>query len=130
MPRDGVRDSAPPPDGLDEVARVLWRRIRDDLRARSLWRDTDAGVLERYVRSESRARQAYAQITSHDGSLELTTVGSQGQLVEHPAIKIARAAELDCQKYAEALLLTPAARQRHQLESEVAARTGLDAGLD
>ena len=42
--------------------------------------------------------------------------GSAGQLLAHPALKVARDAESDARAAAGELLLTPAARARHGLE--------------
>jgi phage terminase small subunit len=75
--------------------------------------------LERYVVAVARARDARAELERH-GSL--TAVGSQGQPVPHPAVRIAREAERDAAEYARDLLLTPRARRA----AGVAERTPLD----
>ena len=61
-------------------------------------------ALERYVRALARGRDARAELERH-GSL--TAVGSQGQPVPHPAVRIGREAERDAAEYARDLLLTP-----------------------
>lgn len=104
----------PPPEGLDDQSRRLWRKTRDFLMDRPdpEWEDSDVVALERYIRSVQRAREA------RDGTDKLTTHGSQGQLVEHPLVKVARDADRDAQSYAGDLLITPAARKRYELEAE------------
>lgn len=67
-------------------------------------------LLERYVRAMETARHARERLAAAD---TYVTLGSQGQLVQHPDIKTAREAERDAHEYAGALLLTPAARSRH-----------------
>ena len=57
------------------------------------------------------ARQARATVDNPISN------GSKGQPVPHPALKIARLAEQDAQKYAEALLLTPAKRRQHGVQA-------------
>ena len=102
----GRRDWTAPPGDLDGQSKAFWRHTRSELQAQGTWKDSDAPLLERYVRQVERARQARKNIPE-DG----TTRGSQGQLVEHPAIKTVREAERDAHKYATDLLLTPASRK-------------------
>jgi phage terminase small subunit len=60
------------------------------------------------VRVVARARHARTEL-DHHGSL--TRSASQGQLVPHPAVRIAREAERDAAEYARDLLLTPRSRR-------------------
>jgi P27 family predicted phage terminase small subunit len=102
------RGLAPPAD-LDGPARRLWYGLQRHLREQGTWQPSDLGALERYVRAVLRADRARAEL-EQAGSL--TTAGSQGQPVAHPALRIAREAERDAAEYARDLLLTPAARRR------------------
>jgi len=104
-----AREKFPPPAALDDQARTLWRRSRDELLELELWRPTDVAALERYVRAEQRAREARARLEKSGW----TVPGSTGQPVAAPDVRIAREAERDAHDYASALLLTPASRARH-----------------
>jgi P27 family predicted phage terminase small subunit len=97
-----------PPGDLDAASKDLWTRVQHDLRRQGTWAKSDRDALERYVRALARGRDARAEL-EHHGSL--TAVGSQGQPVPHPALKIAREAEHDAAEYARDLLLTPRARR-------------------
>lgn len=105
-------EQSPPPEGLDRASRGLWRRTREALIEQQTWRPVDVATLERYVRAVERGRQARARL---EASGQYTALGSNGQLVQHPDVKTAREAERDAQEYAGALLLTPAARSRHNV---------------
>ena len=108
-----------PPGDLDEESKDLWTRVQHDLRRQGTWTKSDRDALERYVRAAARARHARVELDRH-GSL--TAVGSQGQPVPHPAVRIAREAERDAAEYARDLLLTPRARRA----AGVMERTPLD----
>jgi P27 family predicted phage terminase small subunit len=101
-----------PPSDLDAKSKQFWKRTLDQLSTQGTWQDSDIPALERYVRACEQARHSRAKIPA-----EGTTKGSQGQLVEHPAIKTAREAERDAHKYATDLLLTPSARRKAAIES-------------
>ena len=96
---------------FDEYGRTVYGAAREELEAQGTWRDTDAPLLEAYVRSLVLARQARAEVASSP-----FTEGSRGQLVAHPGVKIASDAERDAERYARALLLTPEARARHDVK--------------
>ena len=98
----------PPPDLVGEEK--LWFAVQKHLRAQGTWSNTDAPLLESYVRSVLLARLARAAAGS-----EPFITGSRGQPVAHPGLKMARDAEADAHRYAGALLLTPEARKRHEL---------------
>ena len=108
----GARSPTAPPGDLDVGSKRFWERTLEHLREQRTWQDSDVPLLERYVRACENARHARAKIPP-----EGTTRGSQGQLVEHPAIKTAREAERDAHKYAEALILTPDARRKAAIEA-------------
>lgn len=105
-----TREQFGPADGLDGVSRGLWRRTRDALIEQDSWRPSDVPLLERYVRAMETARHARDRLAAAE---TYVTLGSQGQLVQHPDVKTAREAERDAHEFAGALLLTPAARSRH-----------------
>jgi P27 family predicted phage terminase small subunit len=111
----------PPPSDFNTEARKLWSRAQAELRGQGTWRNTDAPLLEAYVRSIVRARAAHAAAAERP-----FVAGSKGQLAPHPAIRVARDAEADARAAAGALLLTPEARKRHEVgppvEDEFASR--------
>lgn len=117
------RDKTPPPTDLDEASKKLWKKTKKQLEDQKTWEDSDAAALERYVRAMERARIARAGLLKK-GKLDLTARGSQGQLVQHPNVKTAREAERDAHEYAKDLLLTPKAREQHELERKKAAEGG------
>ena len=90
------------------------------------FRESDLPTVERYVVALMMSRRLRASLAGRvrreaageleDGEEALFSRGSTGQLVPHPAVKMAREAERDAQKFADALLLGPAARARAKLE--------------
>ena len=99
-------------DGIsDEYGREVYTEARKALEGQGTWRDTDAPLLEAYVRSLVLARQARKAVQASP-----FTEGSRGQMVAHPGVKIASDAERDAERYARALLLTPEARARHDVK--------------
>ena len=102
----GRRDWTAPSGDLDGQSKARYRHTKAQLIEQGLWNDLATTTLELYVRQLERARKHRAFV-SDDG----TARGSQGQLVEHPALKTIREAERDAHKYATALLLTPASRK-------------------
>lgn len=100
-----------PPEDLPAGAKALWRAAQRQLRAQGTWTDTDAPLLEAYIRALDRARAG-----RETASAEPYVEGSKGQLVPHPGLKVAAEAERDACRYAGALLLTPEARKRHEIE--------------
>lgn len=97
---------------------MLWRKTIKQLEEQNTWQASDMPTLERYIRATERACVAREGMVDADGKIELTCVGSKGQLVQHPNIKTAREAERDAHEYAKDLLLTPKAREQHQLEQK------------
>lgn len=119
------RSKCPPPEDFDTESRAVWKKTQKQLEEQSTWQESDMPALERYVRSLYRARISWEGIPrKKDGSLELTARGSQGQLVQHPNVKTTREAERDAQDYARDLLLTPKAREQHQIEKRRAEKGG------
>lgn len=96
-----------PPKGLDAESKRIWRESFRDLATEGTWRPSDRRTLERYVLAGQTARRARREAKG-----ETTAIGSQGQPVQHPALKIATSAERDEHQLAEALGLTPEARRR------------------
>lgn len=120
------RDTAPPPADLDDASKKLWKKTRKQLEEQKTWEDSDAPVLERYIRALERARVAREGLPKERGTgkPKLTTVGSKGQETQHPNVKTAREAERDAHEYAKDLLLTPKAREQHELEQKRAQGEG------
>lgn len=120
------RDKTPPSADLDRESRALWKKTRRQLEEQNTWADSDAPALERYIRAMERARLAREGLPreKRGGKVKLTTTGSQGQLVQHPNVKTAREAERDAHEYAKDLLLTPKAREQHEIEKRRAAANG------
>jgi P27 family predicted phage terminase small subunit len=122
------RAKYPPPEDFDAPARALWKKTQKQLEEQNTWSDSDLPTLERYARADQRARLAREGLMVK-GEMVLVAKGSQGQLVQHPNVKTAREAERDAHEYAKDLLLTPKAREQHQIEkkkAEAAGKFGLD----
>lgn len=112
-------EKIPPPDDLDEASKKLWRAKRKQLQEQNTWEDSDAETLELYVRALQRAREG-----REAAAPEPYVAGSKDQLVAHPGLTVARNSERDAHLYATDLLLTPAARARHEIEKAKAANGG------
>lgn len=97
----------PPPDDLPEPGKDLWRATQRALRRQGTWQDSDAQLLELYVRAVVTYRTA-----TETAAREPFTRGSRGQTVAHPALRLQRDSGADVARYGDALLLTPAARKR------------------
>jgi P27 family predicted phage terminase small subunit len=122
------RSKFPPPADFDDESKALWKRTIKDLEEQETWEPSDAPTLERYVRATERARLGRAGMV-HNGEVKLLAVGSTGQPVPHPNIKTVREAERDAHEYAKDLLLTPKAREQHEIAKKAAER-GSKFGLD
>ncbi len=119
-------DPAGPPDDLSAPFRALYRKVRTAMHAQATWEDTDHLLLGLYVRCLERAAIARKSITKGN-VVQLTTIGSKGNPIPHPAVKIARDAERDAEEYAKELLITPRARKQYELEArKVGGKFGLD----
>ena len=99
-----------PPRELPSEGAKLWRAAVRHLKRQGTWQDTDAPLLEAYVKSVVTARKARALADA-----EPFVTGSRGQLVPHPGLKLAADAQRDACRYATTLLLTPEARKRNHL---------------
>jgi P27 family predicted phage terminase small subunit len=118
------RAKFPPPEDFDSESKVLWKKTQKQLEEQSTWHESDMPALERYVRAVERARIARDALPRTKGRQQLTADGSQGQLVQHPNVKTAREAERDAHEYAKDLLLTPKAREQHEIEKRRAEKGG------
>lgn len=119
------RSPFPPPEDFDDESKALWKKTIKHLEEQSTWQPSDVPALERYVRATERARLARDGLPRDDkGALLLTAKGSQQQLVQHPNVKTAREAERDAHEYARDLLLTPKAREQHEIEKRRSEKGG------
>jgi P27 family predicted phage terminase small subunit len=100
----------PAPSDFDPEARSIWLDAQRALRAQGTWQDTDAPLLEAYVRCVVLARKARQAAAS-----DPFVTGSRGQPAAHPGLKVADSSERAALSYANALLLTADARKRHDL---------------
>lgn len=112
-----TKDPTGPPDDLSVPFRALYRKARQGMRDQGTWEDIDTSLLAQYVRCLERAQLARNSITTGN-VVQLTTAGSKGSPIAHPAIKIARDAERDAEGYARELLVTPRARKQYELEAK------------
>lgn len=80
-----------------------WNEVKQHLEKSNLWQPVFGEILANYVRAVLLADEARGLVEDSGP----TTIGSQGQVVAHPNVKLRRDAELDVLKYAEALLITP-----------------------
>lgn len=131
------------PGSLDRVGGILWRSTIETLQSQDTYSDADLPLVERYVLALQMARQLRADVedikrratareVDHNGDpVSLYVTGSTGNLVGHPAVKMAREAEADAHRYAVELLLTPASRARAKIgQGGDDADDGLDGILD
>lgn len=96
-----------PPD-LPDDGRALWEFAVDQLIEKRIADVVDLPALEGLCIHYARAKQA-GRVVASEGHF---TRGSQGQLKEHPALKIEREAWSLFWKMAEHFALTPVARTR------------------
>jgi hypothetical protein len=96
------------PEDFDQESKGLYARVLGYLRGlpEGLWDANMVPTAQCYVRSKQLARQARDAIG--DEPYQTT---STGRAFKHPAVEDARQHERDAHTYAEALLLTPKARQ-------------------
>lgn len=113
------------PGDLDATGRARWDLVKDDFGAE--WRDVFASTLARYCyylaavdtalellhwTEVSDAERERGIEPCRTTTLQLTTRGSQGQLVQHPTWKTYVEAARGAAEAAEALNMTPRARQK------------------
>src|SRR5437660_12826445 len=104
-------DPAGPPNDLSAPFKALYRKARSAMQAQGTWEPVDQYLLGLYVRCLERAAIARKSITKGN-VVQLTTIGSKGNPIPHPAVKIARDAERDAEEYGKELLITPRARKQ------------------
>lgn len=97
-----------PPESLPRDAREAWERIVPALADVGLLDEIDALALEAMCTQWARAKQA-GRVIAEQGHV---TLGSTGQLVEHPALATERQAHQMFLRFAEHYALTPIARTR------------------
>lgn len=85
----------------------MWSAAQRQLRGQGTWTNTDAPLLEAYVRNVLLARTARIEA----GHYGLETTG--GQLMAGAKYKLAADCEAAAYRYATALLLTPESRKKH-----------------
>jgi P27 family predicted phage terminase small subunit len=99
------------PRGLTAAAKTEWKRVVPLLVKSGILSVADLGTLTAYVTAWADHRAANAEIAKHG----TTTEGSQGQIVEHPAVRRAERAELRMLRAARLLGLNPASRVRQRI---------------
>lgn len=99
-----------PPDDFDDEARGLWIAAQHQLRRQGTWCGTDGPLLEQLVRNLVLARESRRHAEQSP-----FVPGSAGQLTAHPGLKVAAEAEAAALRAANALLLTPESRARHNI---------------
>lgn len=105
----GLPDKPPdPPDYLPDDAQDFWQDTVPMLHKRGLVDSSDLAALEQMATAYARFREAQ-RVIAKEG---LTSYGSQGQTVEHPAVATERNAMAMFLRYAEHHGLTPVARTR------------------
>jgi P27 family predicted phage terminase small subunit len=97
-----------PPEDMPEAAREAWGEVVPRLQEVGILDMIDRLALEAMCTQWARAKQA-GQTIAREG---LTAIGSNAQLVEHPAVATERAAHQMFLKFAEHYALTPVARTR------------------
>jgi P27 family predicted phage terminase small subunit len=116
--RPALGEIAEPPDHLPRDAKEFWWTDVDRLVEVGIIDRVDVPVLEMLATQYARWRQA-SRVVAVEGHF---TLGSAGQIREHPAVKIEREAHSLFLKTAEHYALTPIARTRLGL-AEVHRRT-------
>ena len=108
------------PAGLDAPAKTLWSRVVSDLAQREVLRDVDSAAVERYVRAEMVARQAWTRVAKRAKTLGADAWrarGSHGGWVVDIDVTIARNATRDAAQFAGDLGITPKARAQLRAEA-------------
>jgi P27 family predicted phage terminase small subunit len=101
-------DIPEPPQHLGDVARSFWCEYAPMLVEAGLLRTGDLASLEALCQAYARARLAAALI-EEEGPV---AKGYRGQPVEHPAVKMERAAAQELREWVKHFGLSPAARTR------------------
>lgn len=113
------RKADSPPADLDAPSKKLWRGTIEHLEQQRTWAPSDLALLERYVRAVELERTSRLEMAGSEDARtrQRLALGSTGQLVVHPLESIRQKADADAHKYADALLLSPAARKRNEIEA-------------
>lgn len=109
-----------PPAHLEDEAKDFWSEAITVLERLGILDTIDSPALEAMATAYARMRQAQREVQE----VGLTTYGANGQLVEHPAVKVERYSAKLFLQYAEHFALTPVARTRLGL-AQVHAAKGL-----
>lgn len=99
------------PGDLDQVAVSLFTRTHKVLVEQGTWREHDHDLLVRYVRRDQDAR-AFRTARGKAGNFQK----AKTRVYAHPAIDKERDALRDVQSLADALVITPDARRRHEAD--------------
>jgi P27 family predicted phage terminase small subunit len=97
-----------PPEDLPEDGKDVWKQIVPRLAEVGVLDQVDTYAVEAMCTQWARAKQA-GRIIAQQGHV---TIGSTGQLVEHPALQTERNAFQQFLRFAEHYALTPVARTR------------------
>jgi len=108
QPPGFVRLPPEPPEFLTGEARDEWDRVVPELQRLQLLKPVDRSALTAYCLIWQRLVDAQAEIAAG----ALTTRGSMGQLVEHPAVKVFLAASKELRAWCSEFGLTPSAETR------------------
>jgi P27 family predicted phage terminase small subunit len=92
-----------PPDWLPAEAQAEWSRVVPELERLGIISVLNRASLVAYCLAWNRLYEAQLQISRGD----VTTRGSQGQLVKHPAVLVAESASKDLRGWAGEFGLTP-----------------------
>jgi phage terminase small subunit len=115
-----MRQVAPPID-FDDDARKVWTAAQRQLRLQGTWSKTDRPLLEFYVRAVRLAQRARAAAED----MPFVRSNSGHGMLAHVELKVAENAEAAALKYAQALLLTPESRKRHNVTLPTGAEDAL-----
>lgn len=97
-----------PPADLGPEARATWKRLAPLVVKAGLLTTADLEAFEAMCDAAAIRRQAAALLKAEG----LTSSGYKGQPVEHPAVKIERAAAQEFRRWADKFGLTPGSRAR------------------
>lgn len=107
-PPEFCRSAPEPPDWLPTEARAEWDRVVPELARLDLLKPIDRSALSAYCLIWQRLVDAEQAIQANG----TTTTGSQGQLVEHPAVKIFAAASKELRAWCSEFGLSPSSERR------------------
>lgn len=114
----------PPPEHLGPEAVALWHELWED--GAEAYRPTDRHAVERYCSLQER-RLRLLRVLDVDG---YTSMGSQGQVVAHPAARLVSDIETKLTPLEDRLGLNPDARIRLGLGAQQLRRNALDTFMD